>query len=111
MRVIIIGAAGIGGPSAALSPHWMGFRDILVLERVREIKPLGIGLAGCQEDSGPGKLDRSVTIGCGPSASASRHGEEQHPYRSGPFFCGGLQSRHEGVQVDAVLHGPHSRGP
>lgn len=44
MRVIIIGA-GIEGLSAALSLPRRGFRDSLVLEGVREIKPLVVGLS------------------------------------------------------------------
>ena len=43
MRVVIVGA-GIGGLVAALSLHAAGHRDIRVIERVRELRPLGVGI-------------------------------------------------------------------
>lgn len=43
MRVVIVGA-GIGGLVAALSLHAAGHRDIRVVERVRELRPLGVGI-------------------------------------------------------------------
>ncbi|MEY4499323.1 MAG: hypothetical protein RL319_311 [Actinomycetota bacterium] len=43
MRVLIAGG-GIGGLLAALSLHKAGITDLLVLESVQEIKPLGVGI-------------------------------------------------------------------
>lgn len=43
MRVLIAGA-GIGGLLTALSLHNAGITDVLVLESVQEIKPLGVGI-------------------------------------------------------------------
>ena len=41
---IVIAGAGIGGLVAALSLEAAGFRDIVVYERVPELKPLGVGI-------------------------------------------------------------------
>lgn len=43
MRIVIVGA-GIGGLVAALSLHAAGHRDLSVVERVRELRPLGVGI-------------------------------------------------------------------
>lgn len=43
MRVLIAGA-GIGGLATALALHAAGITDIKVLEAVKEIKPLGVGI-------------------------------------------------------------------
>ncbi len=43
MTIAIIGA-GIGGLVTALSLHKAGFGDIRVYERVRELRPLGVGI-------------------------------------------------------------------
>ena len=43
MKIVIVGA-GIGGLAAALSLHAAGFHDVVVHERVRELKPLGVGI-------------------------------------------------------------------
>lgn len=43
MTIAIIGA-GIGGLVAALSLERAGFDDVLVYERVRELRPLGVGI-------------------------------------------------------------------
>lgn len=43
MRVIISGG-GIGGLATALALHHVGITDIQILESVKEIKPLGVGI-------------------------------------------------------------------
>lgn len=43
MKVLIAGA-GIGGLATALALHAVGITDIKVLEAVKEIKPLGVGI-------------------------------------------------------------------
>lgn len=43
MRVIVIGA-GIGGLTTALALEHVGIDDVLVLEGVRQIRPLGVGI-------------------------------------------------------------------
>ena len=43
MKIVIVGA-GIGGLAAALSLQAAGFHDVVVHERVRELKPLGVGI-------------------------------------------------------------------
>ena len=58
MRVIIIGA-GIDGLSAALSLPRRGFRGSLVLEGVREIKPLVVGLSSARGRPADARSDRA----------------------------------------------------
>lgn len=41
---IVIAGAGIGGLVAALSLEAAGFRNVTVYERVRELRPLGVGI-------------------------------------------------------------------
>jgi 2-polyprenyl-6-methoxyphenol hydroxylase-like FAD-dependent oxidoreductase len=43
VRVVIVGA-GIGGASLALSLHAAGITDVILLESVSEIRPLGVGI-------------------------------------------------------------------
>ena len=43
MKIVIVGA-GIGGLAAALSLQAAGYREVVVHERVRELKPLGVGI-------------------------------------------------------------------
>lgn len=43
MKIVIAGA-GIGGLATALSLHRAGFSDIVVYERVAELRPLGVGI-------------------------------------------------------------------
>jgi 2-polyprenyl-6-methoxyphenol hydroxylase-like FAD-dependent oxidoreductase len=43
MRIVIVGA-GIGGLTTALSLHAAGFRDVVVYERVEELRALGVGI-------------------------------------------------------------------
>jgi len=42
-RIVIVGA-GIGGLAAALALHRSGFSNVTLLESVKEIKPLGVGI-------------------------------------------------------------------
>ena len=43
MKVVIVGA-GIGGLATALSVERAGYRDVTVLERAQELRPLGVGI-------------------------------------------------------------------
>ena len=43
MKVVIVGA-GIGGLATALSLERAGYRDVTVLERAQELRPLGVGI-------------------------------------------------------------------
>ena len=43
MKVVIVGA-GIGGLTTALSLERAGYRDVTVLERAQELRPLGVGI-------------------------------------------------------------------
>ncbi|WP_243076330.1 flavin-dependent oxidoreductase [Microbacterium sp. SS28] len=43
MRIVIVGA-GIGGLATALSLHAAGFRDVVLHERVDELRALGVGI-------------------------------------------------------------------
>lgn len=71
MLKIVIAGAGIGGLAAALSLHRAGFRDITVYERVRELKPLGVGINllphAVRELTELGLADEVAAIGVAPS--------------------------------------------
>lgn len=71
MLKIVIAGAGIGGLAAALSLHRAGFRDITVYERVRELKPLGVGINllphAVRELTELGLADEVASIGVPPS--------------------------------------------
>ncbi|UOQ90957.1 flavin-dependent oxidoreductase [Agromyces endophyticus] len=70
MKIVIAGA-GIGGLAAALSLHRAGFRDITVYERVRELRPLGVGINllphAVRELTELGLADEVASIGVPPS--------------------------------------------
>jgi len=80
MRVVIVGA-GIGGLVAALSLHAAGHRDIRVVERVRELRPLGVGINllphAVRELTELGLGESVARIGVPPSRLAyfNRHGQ------------------------------------
>lgn len=70
MKIVIAGA-GIGGLAAALSLHRAGFRDVTVYERVRELRPLGVGINllphAVRELTELGLADEVAAIGVPPS--------------------------------------------
>ncbi|MGX5696022.1 flavin-dependent oxidoreductase [Agromyces soli] len=70
MKIVIAGA-GIGGLAAALSLHRAGFRDVTVYERVRELRPLGVGINllphAVRELTELGLADAVASIGVPPS--------------------------------------------
>jgi 2-polyprenyl-6-methoxyphenol hydroxylase-like FAD-dependent oxidoreductase len=80
VRVVIIGA-GIGGLVAALSLHAAGHRDIRVVERVRELRPLGVGINllphAVRELTELGLGEQVARIGVAPARLAyfNRHGQ------------------------------------
>jgi 2-polyprenyl-6-methoxyphenol hydroxylase-like FAD-dependent oxidoreductase len=71
MLKIVIAGAGIGGLAAALSLHHAGFRDITIYERVRELKPLGVGINllphAVRELTELGLAEEVAAIGVAPS--------------------------------------------
>jgi 2-polyprenyl-6-methoxyphenol hydroxylase-like FAD-dependent oxidoreductase len=71
MVKIVIAGAGIGGLAAALSLHRAGFRDVTVYERVRELRPLGVGINllphAVRELTELGLADEVASIGVPPS--------------------------------------------
>ncbi len=80
MRIVIVGA-GIGGLVTALSLHAAGHRDIRVVERVRELRPLGVGINllphAVRELSELGLGEQVAGIGVAPGRLAyfNRHGQ------------------------------------
>lgn len=80
MRIVIVGA-GIGGLVTALSLEAAGFRDIRVVERVAELRPLGVGINllphAVRELTELGLGDAVAGIGVAPSRLAyfNRHGQ------------------------------------
>ncbi|GGI45605.1 2-polyprenyl-6-methoxyphenol hydroxylase-like FAD-dependent oxidoreductase [Agromyces flavus] len=80
MRIVIVGA-GIGGLVTALSLEAAGFRDIRVVERVRELRPLGVGINllphAVRELTELGLAELVAGIGVAPSRLAyfNRHGQ------------------------------------
>ena len=80
MRIVIVGA-GIGGLVTALSLEAAGFRDIRVIERVRELRPLGVGINllphAVRELTELGLGEAVAGIGVAPSRLAyfNRHGQ------------------------------------
>lgn len=80
MQIIIVGA-GIGGLITALSLEAAGFRDIVVAERSREIRGLGVGLNllphAVRELTELGVADRIAELGVEPGTLAyfNRHGQ------------------------------------
>ena len=80
MRIVIVGA-GIGGLVTALSLEAAGFRDIRVIERVPELRPLGVGINllphAVRELSELGLGDAVAGIGVAPSRLSyfNRHGQ------------------------------------
>ncbi|MBC9928349.1 MULTISPECIES: flavin-dependent oxidoreductase [unclassified Leucobacter] len=81
MRIIIAGA-GIGGLITALSLEAAGFRDIVIAERSREIRGLGVGLNllphAVRELTELGIADRVAELGVQPGNLAyyNRQGQE-----------------------------------
>ena len=81
MRIIIAGA-GIGGLITALSLEAAGFRDIVIAERSREIRGLGVGLNllphAVRELTELGVADRIAELGVEPGTLAyyKRFGQE-----------------------------------
>lgn len=81
MRIIIAGA-GIGGLVTALSLEAAGFRDIVIAERSREIRGLGVGLNllphAVRELTELGIADRVGALGVQPGNLAyyNRQGQE-----------------------------------
>ncbi|MGM1063960.1 flavin-dependent oxidoreductase [Saccharothrix sp. Mg75] len=79
MKVVIAGA-GIGGLTAALSLHAAGITDVLLLEAVPEIRPIGVGLNilpnAVRELDGLGVLDRlaEVSVATGTLSYHNRFG-------------------------------------
>jgi len=80
MRIVIVGA-GIGGLVTALSLEAAGFRDIRVVERVHELRPLGVGINllphAVRELTELGLGEAVARIGVAPSRLAyfNRHGQ------------------------------------
>ncbi|TYL53524.1 flavin-dependent oxidoreductase [Agromyces mariniharenae] len=80
MRIVIVGA-GIGGLVAALSLHAAGHRGIRVVERVRELRPLGVGINllphAVRELTELGLGEQVARIGVAPARLAyfNRHGQ------------------------------------
>ncbi|MEU1971308.1 FAD-dependent monooxygenase [Microbacterium sp. NPDC019599] len=70
MRIVIVGA-GIGGLAAALSLHAAGMRDIVVYDRVDELRALGVGINvlphAIRELTELGLGDEIAALGVAPS--------------------------------------------
>lgn len=71
---IVIAGAGIGGLTAALALHARGINTI-VLEAVREIRPLGVGI-----NIQPAAIGELITLGLGDALAASGIATRQHVY-------------------------------
>ena len=84
MKIVIVGA-GIGGLAAALSLHAAGFHDVVVHERVRELRPLGVGINllphAVRELTELGLGERVAAIGVPPRTPVVR--QPLRPARSG----------------------------
>lgn len=80
MQIVIVGA-GIGGLITALSLEAAGFRDIVIAERSREIRGLGVGLNllphAVRELTELGAADRIAALGVEPGTLSyfNRHGQ------------------------------------
>ncbi|GAA1824258.1 FAD-dependent monooxygenase [Agromyces salentinus] len=70
MKIVIVGA-GIGGLATALSLEAAGFRDVTVVERARELRPLGVGMNllphAVRELTELGLVDEVAAIGTAPA--------------------------------------------
>lgn len=81
MRILIIGA-GIAGPVTALSLEAAGFTDIVIAERSREIRGLGVGVNllphAVREFTELGIVDRIAALGVEPSTLSyfNRQGQQ-----------------------------------
>lgn len=81
MRTVIIGA-GIGGLLTALSLEAAGMKDIIIAERSRDIRGLGVGLNllphAVRELTELGIVDRVSELGVAPATLAyfNRHGQQ-----------------------------------
>lgn len=86
MDIVIIGA-GIGGLVAALSLHDAGFDSITVIERVPEVKPLGVGINllphAVRELTELGLSDELARIGV-PTAALTYYNRHGQPIWSEP---------------------------
>ncbi|MCP2369742.1 2-polyprenyl-6-methoxyphenol hydroxylase-like FAD-dependent oxidoreductase [Agromyces terreus] len=69
MKIIIVGA-GIGGLATALSLEAAGYDDVIVVERARELRPLGVGINllphAVRELTELGLADAVAAIGTAP---------------------------------------------
>ncbi|MEV5646992.1 flavin-dependent oxidoreductase [Nocardia sp. NPDC052254] len=78
---IVIAGAGIGGLTAALSLHAVGFRNISVYDRVDALRPLGVGINllphAVRELTELGLGSRLAALGTAPETLAyyNRHGQ------------------------------------
>ena len=81
MRILIIGA-GIAGPITALSLEAAGFTDIVIAERGKQIRGLGVGVNllphAVRELTELGVVDRISALGVEPSTLSyfNRHGQQ-----------------------------------